>query len=103
MNNLLTTIPDEVEQELFDELIHSDNVRIERIVSKGQSSPESGWYDQDEQEWVVVLQGGGVIQFEDGDEVKLSSGDYINIPAHRRHRVAWTAPDCVTIWLAVFY
>jgi len=77
-------------------------VTIERIVSNGQASPAGFWYDQKTHEWVMVLRGAARLVFE-GDEraVELGPGDYIDIPAHRRHRVEWTAPDEPTIWLAV--
>ncbi len=103
MKNLFESIPDHLENELFSELINSGGVRIERIVSKGHTSPEAGWYDQKENEWIVVLQGSGEILFEDGERVTLHSGDHLNIPAHRKHKVVWTDPDNATIWLAVFY
>ena len=103
MNNLLTPLPDPINHEQIKELLCQPNVKIERILSKGHTSPETGWYDQEENEWVVVLQGAGEITFEDGDKVRLQPGDYINIPAHRRHKVSWTDPENVTVWLAVFY
>ena len=103
MKNIYASIPREVDREIFEDLIHSDSVRIERILSKGQSSPDCGWYDQDENEWVIVLQGAGTIVFEDGREVKLGKGDFLNIPKHQKHRVSWTDPDDVTVWLAIFY
>jgi cupin 2 domain-containing protein len=103
MNNLLTSLPDHIDHEQVEEVLSQPNVKIERILSKGQTSPETGWYDQDKNEWVVVLQGAGDITFEDGDKVRLQPGDHLNIPAHRRHKVSWTDPDSVTVWLAVFY
>ena len=103
MKNLFSSIPNVVENEMFEDLLKHDNVRVERILSKGQSSPMEGWYDQEENEWVVVLDGCGVISFENGTEIKLSKGDYLNIPAHVKHKVKWTDPDKTTIWLAVFY
>jgi cupin 2 domain-containing protein len=102
-NNLFSDIPDTLPDELFDDLLTADGVRVERIFSQGHTSPTSGWYDQEENEWVVVLQGAGTIAFEDGDEVTLAQGDYLNIPKHTRHRVVWTDPEVVTVWLAVFY
>ena len=66
-------------------------------------SPESGWYDQDANEWVIVLKGEAKVSFENGDLFHLSAGDYLNIPAHIRHKVLWTTPDTETIWLAVHY
>lgn len=101
--NLFEGIPADIGEELFEEIVAASGLRVERILSRGQSSPDSGWYDQDENEWLVVLQGSGKILFEDGSEVLLSSGDHLTIPRHTRHRVAWTDPDEVTVWLAVFY
>lgn len=103
MTNLYDDIPAALPQEVFTELLKSGSVRIERILSLGQASPESGWYDQDEHEWVLVLQGEGELTFENGDCIRLAAGDCLNIPAHSRHRVSWTDPTQVTIWLAVFY
>lgn len=103
MPNLFSEIPKDIPNEIFEDIVSTENIRIERIVSKGQSSPETGWYDQDEYEWVLVLSGQGVIGFEDGSEVTLNSGDYINIKAHQKHKVVRTAADEATVWLAVFY
>ena len=89
--------------EVFEEILSTRNIRIERILSYGHSSPDVGWYDQAENEWVMVLKGQGVLEFEDGRVVSLSAGDYINIAAGVRHRVLSTLPDEVTVWLAVFY
>ncbi|MFA6920668.1 MAG: cupin domain-containing protein [Gallionella sp.] len=103
MANIFAKLPLHPESELFYELLRAENVRIERIVSRGHTSPEQGWYDQIENEWVIVLEGAGVVLFEDGVEVALHTGDYVNIPAHTRHKVAWTDPDVLTVWLAIFY
>jgi cupin 2 domain-containing protein len=103
INNLFTSLPLQLEQESFDVLLKNKNIRIERIVSKGHTSPTSGWYDQKENEWVLVLKGAGTILFEDGRQVTLNKGDYLHIPAHEKHKVAWTDPDRLTIWLAVHY
>ena len=103
MGNIYAELPIQLEKELFEELIRTGNVRIERIISKGHTSPEQGWYDQIENEWVVILEGAGVVLFEDGAEVTLHKGDYINIPSHARHKVTWTDPDVLTVWLAIFY
>lgn len=96
-------MPEQLPEELFVDLLKTNEVRIERILSKGHTSPSEGWYDQDENEWVIVLQGAGRITFEDGSEVSLTSGDYVNIPKHTKHRVSWTEPNQITLWLAVFY
>jgi cupin 2 domain-containing protein len=103
LNNIFTSIPENIQEEMFEDLLKTDQIRIERILSKGQSSPAEGWYDQAEHEWVMVLEGSGVLLFEDGRKITLNKGDFYHIPAHVRHRVAWTDPDRVTVWLAVFY
>lgn len=100
---LFASLPESLDAELVEQLVGTESVRIERILSQGHTSPESGWYDQDESEWVVVLRGRGRLRFDDGEEVELDAGDWIDIPAHRKHRVTWTDPDAVTVWLAVFY
>ena len=102
MSNLFSNIPSNLPKELIETLIQSDGVRIERIVSHGHASPEGFWYDQDEHEWVVVLQGAARLQIEDRT-IDLGPGDHINLPAHTKHRVEWKTTDQPTIWLAVFY
>ncbi len=101
-DNLFSNLPAELPSELFVTLLQSAQVRIEKIVSYGHASPDGFWYDQDEHEWVVVLRGLARLTIED-ECVALKPGDFINIPAHRRHRVEWTTPDEPTIWLAIFY
>jgi cupin 2 domain-containing protein len=103
VGNIFSSLPDRLEHELFEELLHHKNIKIERIVSRGHASPANGWYDQNENEWVVVLEGSGTILFENGEEVNLVKGDYLNIQAHTRHKVSWTDPKGVTIWLAIHY
>jgi cupin 2 domain-containing protein len=100
--NLFTHLPSNLPDELFTTLLEADHLRIERIVSHGHSSPEGFWYDQDQHEWVLVLQGAARLSIE-GMVRELKPGDYINIPAHQKHRVEWTTPDELTVWLAVFY
>ncbi len=104
MNNLYSAVPSNIPVELIESLIATPSVRIERIVSLGHASPQGFWYDQDESEWVVVLQGQARLRMAgDVELVELGPGDYVNIPAHHRHRVEWTTPDEPTVWLAVFY
>ena len=102
LRNLLQPLPTRLDAEIFETVMAAPGLRVERILSQGQSSPPDVWYDQDEAEWVVVLQGRARLQFETG-MVALAAGDALNIPAHVRHRVDWTDPDQVTVWLAVFY
>ena len=90
-------------QERVDTLLTGPHVRIERIVSTGQASPDGFWYDQEELEWVVLLTGAAGLRFEDEDQDReLRPGDWLLIEPHRRHRVSWTAEDEPTVWLAVF-
>lgn len=103
MDNLFEAIPDDLSQEVFETLAEGRGVTIERIVSRGHSSPDTGWYDQARNEWVLVLKGEARLAFEDQPPVTLKPGDFVDIPAHRRHRVEWTDPDVETIWLAVHY
>ncbi len=102
-NNLFDKIPTNLEHEVFEKLVESDNVRIERIVSKGHTSPESGWYEQKQNEWVIVLKGQAILSFANESSVNLQEGDYINIEAYKKHKVEWTDPNIETIWLAVHY
>jgi cupin 2 domain-containing protein len=77
---------------------------VERIVSQGHCSPEGFWYDQDENEWVIVLSGIAAIEFEGVAEIiQLLPGSYLNIPAHKKHRVTQTSSDEKTVWLAIYY
>ncbi|WP_133407232.1 cupin domain-containing protein [Parashewanella tropica] len=103
MSNLFSNIPNSLPEEVFEDLHTSENLRIERILSHGHSSPNEGWYDQTENEWVIVLKGQGVIEFESGEVFTLSEGDFVNIPAGKKHKVVSTNPDKVTVWLAIFY
>jgi cupin 2 domain-containing protein len=92
-------------EELFEVLLSKagNGVRIERIVSQGHVSADNDWYDQNQDEWVLLLQGEAVLLIEQRGEIRLGPGDYVNISAHVRHRVVWTHPDQQTVWLAVFY
>ncbi len=102
--NLLASIPATLPDELVDDLFSGKSFRVERIVSRGHASPDGFWYDQDESEWVVVVQGEARLVLDgQAEPVHLTAGMYINIPAHVRHRISWTHPDMDTIWLAIFY
>lgn len=105
-SNLFTDIPPDRCGELISVLAESDAVRIERIVSDGHASPEDFWYDQEQNEWVLLLSGSATLSVEGeaGVElVELNPGDYLLLPAHQRHRVESTSLTEKTIWLAVFY
>jgi cupin 2 domain-containing protein len=103
LTNFFEAIPTNLESEIFQDIIKSSNIRVERIISKGQATPSGSWYDQEEHEWVMVLEGSAILGFEDGSAVSLGKGDFVNIPAHCKHKVSWTDPDQVTLWLAIFY
>ena len=103
IKNLYQSIPINLSDEFFQVLAQSDQVKIERIISRGHSSPPNDWYDQDTHEWVVLLRGAAQLVFEKDGIVTMKPGDYILIPAHTRHRVDWTDPDSDTVWLAVHY
>ena len=104
MNNLFADLPQHLPDELVTTLLDATNVRIERIISHGHASPEGFWYDQEQHEWVVVLKGAARLRFENDEQpVEMKPGDFVNIPAHKKHRVEWTMPDEPTIWLVVFY
>lgn len=104
VNNIFENIPAALPEELIDIIFWKDNVKIERIVSRGHSSPDTFWYDQQQDEYVILLKGKAGLLFQDRDDVVvLKPGDYINIPAHVKHRVEWTSRDEETVWLAVHY
>ena len=100
--NLFADLPAHLPDELISTLLDAADVRIERIVSHGHASPEGFWYDQPQAEWVIVLKGAARVQFEAGT-VEMKPGDFMNIPAHKKHRVDWTTPDEPTVWLAVHF
>ncbi|MDZ8118648.1 cupin domain-containing protein [Pontiella agarivorans] len=100
--NLFEDIPENLPEELMEVLAESSNVRIERIVSDGHASPSDFWYDQDQNEWVLLVSGSAVLEFDDR-KLEMNPGDHILIPAHEKHRVASTAQTGKTIWLAVFF
>jgi len=100
--NIYSCLPPDLAEEIFETLAETDTVRIERIISNGQFTVDGEWYDQDWDEWVLLLTGNAGLLFEGEDAPRrLVAGDYVLIPAHRRHRVAWTDQQRQTIWLAV--
>ena len=100
--SLLDEIPDKISEELFSVLAESAGMKIERIVSEGHASPDGFWYDQEQNEWVLLISGSAVLTIEN-KQVKLNPGDHLLIPAHQRHRVESTSQTEKTIWLAVFF
>lgn len=102
-NNLFSDLPTDLSSEVFETLATGKQLRIERIVSHGHASAPEEWYDQADNEWVILLQGEAQLVFDDGVTTTLQPGDYVTIPAHQKHRVEWTAPEKTTIWLAIHY
>ena len=101
--NIFDNIPSNISKEIIESLIDSDQIKVERIISKGHVSPKGFWCDQDKNEFVILLKGRATLLFENDEQIILSAGDYINIPAHKKHRVEWTIPETETIWFAIFY
>lgn len=92
----------DVNYEKFFEIFKNEVIKIEKIVSNGQTSPENFWYEQEESEFVLVLKGNAILEFEEQTMI-LNEGDAVNIPALTKHRVKQTSLEESTIWLAVFY
>lgn len=104
VDNLFARFSPALATESVATLVETGTLRLERIVSCGQASPEGFWYDQPQAEWVVLLSGSAGLRFADSEEVSvLRPGDHLVIPAHCRHRVEWTAAEVPTVWLALHY
>ncbi|AIE73712.1 MULTISPECIES: cupin domain-containing protein [unclassified Synechocystis] len=100
----LWQLPDPLpDQEQFDLLLQNSNITLERIVSSGQITPAGEWYDQDRAEWVVLLQGKAEITYDTGELISLNQGDYLLIPARKKHRVTFTSQQPPCIWLALHF
>jgi cupin 2 domain-containing protein len=108
MGNLFADVAEasasSIGEEALSEILARPGLKIERIISRGQISPPGFWYDQAWNEWVIVLKGSATVQFEHEPAArKLGVGDYVFIPARKRHRVEWTEPQQPTVWLAVHF
>lgn len=101
--NLFANFPDKkLEDEKIEMLLEKKHLKLKRIISTGQITPENQWYDQPEDEWVLLLQGAATLLFENSITIPLKPGDYFFIPAHKRHRVLWTDPNQICLWLALY-
>lgn len=103
INNIYENIPSKIPQELFEIIAENDDIKIERIISEGHSTPDDFWYDQEKNEFVILLKGSAEVQFENDRIVKLTEGDYLLIKKNEKHRVSLTDKNVKTIWLAVHY
>ncbi len=102
--NLFSELPKKSGEELFQTLVETPHFLFETIVSDGHTTPDDEWYDQERDEWVMLLTGAAGLRFQNNPEiVELNPGDSIVIPAHVRHRVEWTDNGCKTVWLALHY
>lgn len=102
INNFFSGLPEQLREELFEPILQRNGIEIERIISKGHATPAGHWYDQDWDEWVLLLQGRATLVYQNEMEpIHLQAGDYLLIPAHCRHRVEWTDPENQTFWLAI--
>ena len=102
--NIFKKIPATLPHELFETILARGSFKLERIVSRAHATPPGKWYDQEKNEWVLLLSGSACLRIEGSDHLTvLAPGDYLFLPAHLKHRVEWTAPDTDTIWLALHY
>ena len=101
-SNIFEHLPVDRQREHFETLHQRAGLKLERIISYGQTTPPGEWYDQDYDEWVLLLQGAAVLRIEGEQGVRsLVPGDYLLLPAHQRHRVEWTESEGETLWLAL--
>lgn len=104
IDNIFSTVPAALREELVEVLLETPTFRLERIVSTGHATPLGRWYDQARDEWVLLLRGSAGLRFEDdADAITLAPGDHVLIPARRRHRVEWTDAAAPTVWLALHF
>lgn len=103
IKNIYELIPEFLKEELFEKIIENENFVLERIISEGHASPPGFWYDQDKNEFVLLIRGSAQLLYDDGTKHDLNSGDYLIIPAHQKHRVEKTSHTEKTIWLALHY
>lgn len=104
VRNIYTNLPRNPQEEVFEDILINKKMKLERIISTGQATPPGEWYDQEQDEWVILLKGKAGLKIEGQSELTiLGPGDYILLPAHKKHRVEWTSEDEETIWLALHY
>jgi cupin 2 domain-containing protein len=104
IDNLFRHLPEMEIEEIFETLLDAQHFKLERIISSGQRTPPGEWYDQNANEWVILLSGEAGLLFEgEVEPERMRPGDYVHILAHQRHRVEWTDPEQKTIWLALHY
>lgn len=100
--NIFEQIVVDKNEEKFFEIFKNETIKVEKIVSNGQKSPENFWYEQEQSEFILLLEGFAILEFENR-KVELKKGDCLNIESMEKHRVKFTSQDEPTIWFAVFY
>ena len=104
VKNLYADVPqDDFPEELFEVICTGGRFSMERIISRGHVTPDDQWYDQAQDEWVVLLTGSAQLMFDDGQQIDLVPGDYVLIKAHHRHRVIHTSAKESCVWLAIHH
>jgi cupin 2 domain-containing protein len=103
MPNIFAKLPAPSPEEVFETILKSGHITIERIVSRGQTTPKGEWLEDGRHEWVLLLKGAAELVLSDGTRLSMQSGDHTLIPAHTRHRVEWTDPKQTSVWLAIYY
>lgn len=101
--NILQNLPLDLDKEIFETIFKNKNIKIERIISYGQTSPVDFWYEQEENEFILLLSGEARLEFLDKPDLHLKKGDYTLLPSKLKHRVAFTSKSEVSIWLAIFF
>jgi len=101
--NIFSEIPPQLDDELFETLVETESLKVERIVSQAHATPAGQWYDQTQDEWVLLLTGSAAVTVEGQATIVLTPGDYLHLPAHQRHRVEWTQTGQNSVWLALHF
>lgn len=95
--NLYEFVAQETERETI--LYEDETIRIVTINSSHHTTPIDAPYDQEEDEWVSILEGEAELKVEN-TIIPLHKGDHYMIKAHQKHWVTYTSNRC--IWLCVF-
>ncbi len=103
LKNIFDDFPKNDDKEFIEEILSAKDFKLERIISEGHISPSNFWYDQDKNEFVLLLKGKAELSFDNGEKYELNPGDYMIINAHQKHRVDWTDPNQKTFWLTILY
>ncbi len=104
MDNIFADLPEQLPEELITTLLEKPGIRVERILSQGHSSAPGFWYQQEENEWLLLVQGQAGLRFEkEKQDRQLTAGDTLFINTGVRHRVTWTSEQPPCIWICLFY